>query len=263
MGTTGPMFTTRRSYFSVSRYTMAGVNSAGRVSICDGHDLAALCARGGFNPPPPVNHLAVVNPPAPTSIASTANSTAAISTAATSAAATSTAVITMPFEVMDLIISWKDCAAIFSCLKDVRRGLFIQVGVVEMNDAMRKLFFVPLDFPMNSPHVGLHASLTYENGEEELVLSIYYIIDHSISFMMRATKSGPYPWTWTGGHSDGKEGPTTKETGQGIYKTGELSRRCSGGAVEVDSRSWEIHVEWISLLLLSSTQPWHWRRTCW
>lgn len=101
-----------------------------------------------------------------------------------------------PYERTDVILTWGNAQACFTCTKDVAARTFSQLSIIEMNDSMRLFFEVPDGVRLDFPYASMTATLEYTSseGEEKLSLNIYFMVDHVVSFKVQARKVMGLNW---------------------------------------------------------------------
>lgn len=153
----------------------------------------------GFNSPPLTNPaqsnhgLTLVNPPASTDpTAQTANgaSNAIVSHYNPMAILSNHG---LPYELTDLLVSFKEFKAIFKCIRDLRYNRFIQLAIVSINPEMRDALLIPAESEIAYPNAHLAGLLAFEK-DEALCFEITWIADHRIDFMIKATTSQTMLW---------------------------------------------------------------------
>lgn len=100
----------------------------------------------------------------------------------------------LPFELTDLLISFKDCKGIFKCIKDVHANAFTQLAIVALNPNMREALLIPPDSPVTYPIAHMAGTLAFDFNDEALCFEITWLVDHKVEFMVKASTSETPLW---------------------------------------------------------------------
>lgn len=100
----------------------------------------------------------------------------------------------LPFELTDLLVSFKDCKGIFKCIKDVRTNTFNQLAIVSLNPPMREALLIPPESTVAYPMAHMVGTLAFVFNEEALRFEITWLVDHKVEFMIKASTSQTPLW---------------------------------------------------------------------
>lgn len=98
----------------------------------------------------------------------------------------------LPFELTDILISFKEFKGIFKCIKDVQSNTFTQIAIVTINKEMREALHIPLASTIAYPNAHMAGTLAFNFNESTLCFEISWLVDHKVDFMIKASTS-PVP----------------------------------------------------------------------
>lgn len=100
----------------------------------------------------------------------------------------------LPYELTDLLVSFKECKGIFKCIRDVHANTFTQLAIVSLNSHMREALLIPPTITVTYPIVHMAGTLAFHPSEEALCFEISWVVDHRVGFMIKASTSQNPLW---------------------------------------------------------------------
>lgn len=97
----------------------------------------------------------------------------------------------LPYELTDLLVSFKECKGIFKCIREMQSNTFAQLAIVSLNSHMREALKIPPTSTVAYPIAHIAGTLTFDRDGEVLALNITWIIDHIVEFKIEASTSRP------------------------------------------------------------------------
>ena len=93
----------------------------------------------------------------------------------------------LPYELTDLLVSFKECKGIFKCIRDLQNDKFCQLAIVSLNSPMREVLNVSPSDEIAYPDTHMAGTLKFERNDEVLVFNITWIVDHMVEFTLEAS----------------------------------------------------------------------------
>lgn len=100
----------------------------------------------------------------------------------------------LPYELTDLLITFKECKGIFKCIRDVHANTFTQLAIVTLNSHLREALNIGPTTTIAYPTAHMAGTLGFERNGEVLCFTISWIIDHMVEFRIAASTSLKHLW---------------------------------------------------------------------